>query len=601
MFGRLQLLQLLGKSERTMAWRVVDTRNARELILVLPRVQPEPGLPLQAWQDAAGQAARLKHPNLAAVVEVGVQDGWPFVAYDNADSATVDERLGGKGLPGVEAAELMRQTLRGLAYAHEAGVAHHDLQSFLLLTSASGALCVAGLAVACDMAVSAGAAQQTPGDPVGALQLQRLAAERDVLAAGLLLHGLCTGTPALDEPDTGRVIDRLPPRGRDTVRLPWSTPLPIPEVLRAIANRASDRQERQRYHSARTLLGALEGWLQTESLAGGGPMALLLDRVQASGVLPSMPGGAVRAARLATMERERTNELAEVVLQDPALAFEMLRLVNSAQVRSMQAAGGGAVLTIRRAIAMLGLAGVRRAAQALRPWPGPLDAAGAAELQREVERCKRAARLALTLRPASYDGEVVYLLTLLQNLGRLVVHYHFANEAQQIRRLMLPGSSARAGEAEDPGMPEETASFTVLGVDIEAIGAAITQHWGLDDAVMGMLRRLPLATPIRALVDDASTLRAVASCANETLDAVSQPATKVQAALLRVVHRYGRVLNLSLRDLQDALQATPLDAAPVGRQAAREDRGPKGPATLASQAGAEGAQLLPRADAGATS
>jgi HD-like signal output (HDOD) protein len=33
------------------------------------------------------------------------------------------------------------------------------------------------------------------------------------------------------------------------------------------------------------------------------------------------------------MERERTNELADVVLEDPALSFELLRLVNSAQVR----------------------------------------------------------------------------------------------------------------------------------------------------------------------------------------------------------------------------------------------------------------------------
>jgi len=41
------------------------------------------------------------------------------------------------------------------------------------------------------------------------------------------------------------------------------------------------------------------------------------------------------------MERERTNELAEVVLQDLALSFEMLRLVNSAQVRGAQLAGAG--------------------------------------------------------------------------------------------------------------------------------------------------------------------------------------------------------------------------------------------------------------------
>jgi len=62
-----------------------------------------------------------------------------------------------------------------------------------------------------------------------------------VLALGLVLHHLLAGTPALDEPDTARVIDRLPPVGRDIVRLPWTTPRPIAEPLRAIANRASGR------------------------------------------------------------------------------------------------------------------------------------------------------------------------------------------------------------------------------------------------------------------------------------------------------------------------------------------------------------------------
>ena len=114
--------------------------------------------------------------------------------------------------------------------------------------------------------------------------------------------------------------------------------MPVPEVLRAISNRATDRQERQRYRSARGMARALEGWMQAEGAAGGGPLALLIDRLHSVGALPSSPGSAARAARLALMDRERTNELAEVVLQDLALAFELLRWVNSAQVRA--AAGG---------------------------------------------------------------------------------------------------------------------------------------------------------------------------------------------------------------------------------------------------------------------
>jgi non-specific serine/threonine protein kinase len=564
-FGRLQLLRLLGKSERTMAWRVLDPRSGQELMLVLPRVQPADAAALEQWHQQVRQAARLNHPELAAVVEIGVQDGWPFVAYDPRDAVPLSERLSDQGLPGSESATLVTQALQGLAFAHEAGVAHHDLQPYLVLVSDGGQLRLAGLGVAAEMAAHSDAARHAAASDPSSLRSQREAAERDVLAAGVLLHQLIGGVPALEERDIGRVIARLPPLGRDIVRLPWTGPQPVAEPLRAIVNRATDRQERQRYRNARTLLRALEGWLRTEAESGGGPLALLADRLRNAGVLPSSPGAAKRAARLALMERERTNELAEVVLEDLALSFELLRLVNSAQVRGAQVSGSGPILTVRRAIAMMGMEGVRRAALALREWPGPLGQAGADELQRLIERCKRAGRAALILRPGAYDTEVVYLLTLLQNLGRLVVQYHFPEEAQQIDRLTQPAPSPREGEPEDPGMNEEAAAFAVLGTDIESIGAAVARHWGLDDAVLTMIRREPLGAPVRSADSDDAMLRIVASCANEAVDALAQPAARVVSALHRVVQRYGRVLDIGVRDLQAALQGVPV--APIAATA----------------------------------
>ena len=563
-FGRLQLLRLVGKSELTMAWRVIDPRSGQELMLVLPRVQPAGAEALGLWQQALRQASRLNHPQLAAVIDSGVQDGWPYATYDPTDSATLQELASSQGLPGVEAAELATQALRGLAFAHEAGVAHHDLQPYLVLVSDSGQLRVAGLAVAAEQALQRGNGGQGALTDTITLRVQREAAERDVLAAGVLLHGLLAGSDAVEEADIGRVIQRLPPLGREIVRLPFATAQPIAETLRVIVNRATDRQERQRYRNARTLLRALEGWLQTDASTETGALALLADKLRVAGVLPSSPGASARAARLAMMERERTNELAEVVLQDLALSFEMLRLVNTAQVRGAQVGGSGPVLAVRRAIAMLGLDGVRRAALALRPWPGPLQEAGAHELSQLLERCKKAGRLALALRPAGYDGEVVYLITLMQNLGRLVVHYHFADDAQQIRRLMQPAPAAREGEPEDPGMSEESASLAVLGADIEAIGAAVARHWGLDESVLAMVRRIPASTPVHAVDSDDEMLRLVASCANDAIDATALPQPRVLPALQRLVQRYGRLLDLNLRDLQTLLQESPAArAAPI--------------------------------------
>lgn len=569
-FGRLQLVRLLGRSERTMAWSVLEFGQDRALMLVLPRVQPPDALALQQWQDSAKQVARLKHPQLAPVLEVGARDGWPFVLYDMGECATLADQLGSRGLPGPEAAPLLQQVLQGLAFVHEAGLAHHDLQDFLLLVDDKGQLRVAGTGTAQSYAAadavgnSPDTAQAPLGTDTSQRNLQRAAAERDVLACGLLMYQVLVGQPPLDEADAGRVIRRMPPLGHEVVRLPWNLAQPLSEPLRTIVNRCTDRNERQRYRNARTLLRALEGWLQSDDANGGGPMALLSERLRIAGVLPSTPGTAQRAARLAMMDRERTNELAEVVLEDLALSFEMLRLVNSAQVRAAQAGGGAPVLTVRRAIAMLGLDGVRRAALPLRNWPGPLDASAAAALQKQMARSRRTAQIALALRPAGYDSEVVFLVTVLQDLGRLVVRYHFPEEALQIERLMQPADAPRrpgeTAENEEAGMTEQGASFAVLGADTEAIGQAVARYWGLDDDVLVMTRRLPLTTPVHKPTQDDEMLRTLASCAHEVTDALTLPGPRVNAALSRVVQRYGHALDFNASDLQAALREKPNQA-----------------------------------------
>ncbi len=562
--ARFRLLHHLGSSERSTAWRVSDPRhgdaaNAPRFVLLMPRAQPIGGEACATWLEGVRRAARLRHPNLAAPIEVGEVEHWPFALYEAGESQTLGEHLRSGALAASEAAELLVAVLQGLAYAHEGGLVHGDLQPYLLLLGAQREVRVIGLeaAGAADGATAeaghSGTSVRTSVEAL-ALQSRRAVARHDVLCAGLLLHLALSGKPALDEADIGAVAERLPPLGRELVRLPWDLPQPVPEALRAIANRATDRQERQRYRSARGLSRALEGWLIAEGASGGGPLALLMDRLHSVGALPASPGGAARSARLATMDRQRTNELAEVVLQDLGLSFELLRLVNSAQVRGAQVAGSGPVLTLRRAIAMLGIDGVRRATLGLRPWPGPLSESAAQDLRVSFDAARRAGQVAQALRPAGYDAEVVYLVCLLQNLGRLITGYHFPDELQQIRRLMQPAPGPRQANTEEPGMSEQSAAYAVLGADVETIGAAVARHWGLGDAVLHLMRRLPLATQPRSLDNDDDVLRAAASCGNEAVDACALPTAQRQAALRRVAQRYARVLKIELRDLEAALK-----------------------------------------------
>ena len=548
-FGRFRLQRLLGKSAHTLVWLATDPQADEERVLVMPRAQAASAAELQRHLQAAQLAKRITHPGLAQPIEVGEHDRWPYAAYARGESHTLNELTPAKGSPALDVARWSIQMLDGLAFAHEAGLAHRDIQAAMALIDDQGRARLMGLEIApAGTAHAAHAAEAAHA--VSGLQAQRRDAERDVLAFGLVLHYALTGAHALEQPDTAAVIALMPPHGREIVRLPWTTARPIPEALRVIANRATDRQQRHRYHSARTLARALEGWVRAEEAADGGALALLVDRLRSIGVLPSLPGASRRAARLALMERERTAELAEIVLQDPALTFELLRAVNTAEVRGAMIAGSGPVLTMRRAIAMVGLDGVRRAALSLREWPGPLAEAAASRLEATIARAQRAARIAQLLRPPGYDAEVMYLVALLQSLGRLVTAYHFPEEAAQIQRLMQPAAAEHEGEADEPGMSEEGASLAVLGVDAEAFGAAVARHWGLDESVLHMIRRFGPNTAIRAIESDDDMLRATASCANEVADASSLPAQQGAAAMQRIAQRYGRALGMTLRDLQ---------------------------------------------------
>ncbi|MFY7901344.1 MAG: hypothetical protein ACOVOU_00395, partial [Rubrivivax sp.] len=91
MFGRLQLLRLLGKSARTMSWLALEPDGA-ERIVVLPRAQPGDALVLRRWHEQASRAARLGHPQIAPVVEIGEQDGWPFMLHELRGRATLADR-----------------------------------------------------------------------------------------------------------------------------------------------------------------------------------------------------------------------------------------------------------------------------------------------------------------------------------------------------------------------------------------------------------------------------------------------------------------------------------------------------------------------------
>jgi non-specific serine/threonine protein kinase len=547
-FGRFELRALLHKSQRSMLWLVLDPRAGQEMLLLIPRDKPGSEAAIQHWLKAVDAAARVQHPNLAHVVESGRVDPWPYVACDRALGETLDERLarGGAPLP-LDAAGWVAQGLEGLAFAHEAGLVHRDIQSAHLIIDGSGHVRLIGMEVAQELL------PEQADFNLASRRAQRESAEEDVVCMGLLLHRLLTHKPVLEEPDLRLALQRMPPQGQELVRLGWETPYPIPEPLRAIANRACDRQTRQRYHLARSFLRALDGWRQSALQDDGGPIALLKDKMQRFGHLPSTSTRLLTQVMSGSLESQHASELAALALKDMALSLELIRRVNNA-LKQQGPTSGGTVLNMQRAIAMLGLNGLEGAARALKPWPGPLNDAQAAFMQSLMRRVQRAGQLAQALRPAGYDAEVVYLINLMQNLGRLLVQYHFPDDAQQIRQLMQPPEPSE-DNPNPRGMGEQSAAYAVLGCDLDSLGLAVARHWGLGEELLHMMARPPLDAPLRHAEGDAELLRLSCGLANELVEALALPENKRRAAIELATRRYARPLGLGLNEVYAALQA----------------------------------------------
>ncbi|MEO3692101.1 HDOD domain-containing protein [Roseateles paludis] len=549
-FGRFELRALLAKTERSMVWLAADPRIGRELILCMPRVAPNSEAAMAHWMSMANAGARIEHPKLAPVMEVGRVEQWPFIAYERSLGETLDERLRRTAAPTpLEAAEWMSQFLEGLAFAHEAGHAHRDIQPAHFLIDAQHKVRLIGLEVAQEVFPANVDFNTVTRRAV------RESAEEDILCAGLLLHRILSGKRPLDQADLHAVVQQMQPLGKEVIRLGWETPHPIPDPLRAICNRATDRQARQRYLLARTFLRALEGWRLVAQQDEGGAIQLLLDKMQRNGHLPSTSGSLRRAlGGNSGFDAQHTNVLSELVLKDMALTLELLRRVNNAL--RQQGHQGEAILNIQRALQMIGLDGLHAAVSTLKPWPGVLQPQAAERLKAVMQRVAKAGEVAQALRPAGYDSEVTFLIVILQNLGRLLLAYHLPDDALQMQHLMQVPEPTE-DQPQPVGMSEQAAAYAVLGCDMDTLGTALTKYWHLGDDVMRMSRRLPVDAPVHKAMDDVELLRQTASLANELVDCFGLPETRRRAALDVVTRRYAKPLSIGAKDVQEALFGSP--------------------------------------------
>src|SRR6516162_4805622 len=93
---------------------------------------------LARFRIEAEAAARLQHPNIVQIHEVGEADGHPYCALEFVEGGSLAGKLQGQPLPAREAARLVEALARAVQLAHSRNVVHRDLKPANILLTADG-------------------------------------------------------------------------------------------------------------------------------------------------------------------------------------------------------------------------------------------------------------------------------------------------------------------------------------------------------------------------------------------------------------------------------------------------------------------------------
>ncbi len=224
--------------------------------------------------------ARLQHPGIVQVFEVGECEGKPFFSMEFCPGGGLDGKLNGTPLPPAEAARLVEMLGRAVQAAHDKGVVHRDLKPANVLLAADGTPKVAdfGLAKRMDAAGATlpGAVMGTPSymapeqaapeDVDG--KPKEIGPAADTYALGAILYECLTGRPPFKAATAYETLvqviadDPVPPR-----QLQSKTP----RDLETICLKCLEKQPGRRYATAAELADELGRWRRGEPVRAQPP------------------------------------------------------------------------------------------------------------------------------------------------------------------------------------------------------------------------------------------------------------------------------------------------------------------------------------------
>ncbi|WP_336209101.1 serine/threonine-protein kinase [Nonomuraea sp. LPB2021202275-12-8] len=209
--GRYRLDERIGSGPMGEVWRGYDTRADWTVAVKMLGAKAVGAATRQVLRQHAQAVARVIHPNVAMVLDVGDHEGAPFLVMEFLTGPSLGEELAARGpMKVVEVCDLVGQAAAGLDAAHRAGVVHGQVKPDSLRLAGSGVLKVVGFGLAEQEATDADRRYRAPEQLDG-----RGGEAADLYALGVICYELLTGqapagqAPSSLRPEVPEELDRL--------------------------------------------------------------------------------------------------------------------------------------------------------------------------------------------------------------------------------------------------------------------------------------------------------------------------------------------------------------------------------------------------------
>jgi hypothetical protein len=271
-FGDYEVLEELGRGGMGVVYKAQHVKFQRlvalKMILAGPYASPEQQ---SRFLTEARAVARLQHPNIVQIYDIGTHDGSPYFSLEYVDGGSLAARLQGPPPSDKEAAQLVEVLARAVHHAHGRGIVHRDLKPANVLLTSEGVPKIADFGLAKFVgrdsgATHSGAVLGTPSymaPEQASGKVREVGPAADVYALGAILYELLTGHPpfrAATPLETLRLVEEQAPV-RPRVYNPRLDP-----ALEAVCLKCLEKAPAERYASAEKLAGDLAAYVRGESV-----------------------------------------------------------------------------------------------------------------------------------------------------------------------------------------------------------------------------------------------------------------------------------------------------------------------------------------------